>query len=167
VVHIVPFAHEIKVSATRAASVLSTIGGVSMAGRFISGLAIDRIGSKWVMIICFVLLIAGLFWLQMATELWMLYLFALVYGIAHGGFFTSFSPIVAEFFGIKSHGALFGIAMFSGTFGGALGPVMAGYVFDITGGYAGAVWICILVSAIGFGLMALLKPITGGARADG
>lgn len=166
-VHIVPFAREIQISATRAASVISTIGGVSMAGRFISGLAIDRIGSKWVMIICFVLLIAGLFWLQMATELWMLYLFALVYGIAHGGFFTSFSPIVAEFFGIKSHGALFGIAMFSGTFGGALGPVMAGYVFDITGGYAGAVWICILVSAIGFGLMALLKPITGGARAYG
>jgi MFS family permease len=167
VVHIVPFAHEIKVSATRAASVLSTIGGVSMAGRFISGLAIDRVGSKRVMIFSFVLLIAGLFWLQITTELWMLYLFALVYGIAHGGFFTSFSPIVAEFFGIKSHGALFGIAMFSGTFGGAMGPVMAGYVFDITGGYSGAIWICTLVSALGFVLIAFLKPVTGESKAGG
>jgi len=166
-VHIVPFAHEIKVSATRAASVLSTIGGVSMAGRFISGLAIDRIGSKRVMIFSFVLLIAGLFWLQITTELWMLYLFAMVYGIAHGGFFTSFSPIVAEFFGIKSHGALFGIAMFSGTFGGAMGPVMAGYVFDITGGYGGAIWICTLVSALGFVLIAFLKPATEESRAGG
>ena len=166
-VHIVPYAQEIKVSPTRAAGVLSTIGGVSMAGRFISGLAIDRVGSKRVMIFCFILLIAGLLWLQIATELLMLYLFAVVYGLAHGGFFTSFSPLVAEFFGIKSHGALFGVTMFSGTFGGALGPVMAGYVFDITGGYGGAFWICTLISILGFVLVALLKPAVQGAKAAG
>ncbi len=157
-VHIVPFAQEINVSPTRAASVLSTIAGVSMAGRFISGLAIDRIGSKRVIMFCFILLIAGLLWLQIATELWMLYLFAVVYGVAHGGFFTAFSPLIAEFFGIKFHGALFGITMFSGNFGGALGPVMAGYVFDITGAYAGAIWICTAIAILGFVLVALLKP---------
>jgi MFS family permease len=157
-VHIVPFAQEINVSPTRAASVLSTIAGVSMAGRFISGLAIDRIGSKRVIIFCFILLIAGLLWLQIATELWMLYLFAVVYGVAHGGFFTAFSPLIAEFFGIKFHGALFGITMFSGNFGGALGPVMAGYVFDVTGAYAGAIWICTVIAILGFVLVALLKP---------
>jgi MFS family permease len=157
-VHIVPYAQEIKISPTRAAGVFSTIGGVSMAGRFFSGLAIDRIGSKKVMIFCFILLIAVLLWLQIATEPWMLYLFAVVYGVAHGGFFTTFSPIVAEFFGIKSHGALFGIAMFSGTLGGALGPVMAGYVFDVTGAYAVAIWICTVIGIIGFVLVALLKP---------
>ena len=157
-VHIVPFAREIKVSATRAAGVLSTIGGVSMAGRFMSGIALDRIGSKRVMIFCFILLIAVLLWLQIATEQWMIYLFAVVYGVAHGGFFTSFSPIVAEFFGIKSHGVLFGITMFCGTFGGALGPITAGYVFDVTGAYAGAIWICIVISIIGFVLVAMLKP---------
>lgn len=157
-VHIVPFAQEINVSPTRAASVLSAIAGVSMAGRFISGLAIDRIGSKRVILFCFILLIAGLLWLQIATELWMLYLFAVVYGFAHGGFFTAFSPLIAEFFGIKFHGALFGITMFSGNFGGALGPVMAGYVFDVTGAYAGAFWICTVIAILGFVLVALLKP---------
>ena len=158
-VHIVPFAREIKVSPTMAAGVLSTIGGVSMAGRFFSGIALDRIGSKRVMIICFILLIAGFLWLQIATRLWMLYLFAVIYGLSHGGFFTSFSPIVAEFFGIKSHGVLFGITMFCGTFGGALGPITAGYVFDVTGAYAGAIWICTLISLIAFGLVATLKPV--------
>ena len=157
-VHIVPFAQEINVSPTRAASVLSAIAGVSMAGRFISGLAIDRIGGKRVILFCFILLIAGLLWLQIATELWMLYLFAVVYGFAHGGFFTAFSPLIAEFFGIKFHGALFGITMFSGNFGGALGPVMAGYVFDVTGAYAGAFWICTVIAILGFVLVALLKP---------
>ncbi len=159
VVHIVPYAQDIKATATRAAGVLSTIGGVSMAGRFISGLTIDRIGSKRVMIFSFILLIIGLLWLQFAKELWMLYLFAVIYGVAHGGFFTAISPIVAEFFGIKAHGALFGIVVFSGTFGGAIGPVLAGYIFDVTAGYGLAIWICTLISALGFTLISLLKPI--------
>ncbi len=165
-VHIVPFAMDIKVSPTKAAGVLSTIGGVSMVGRFFSGLAIDRIGSRRVMIFCFFLLVAGLLWLQLAKELWMIYLFAVIYGIAHGGFFTTFSPIVAEFFGIKSHGALFGIAMFSGTFGGAIGPFLAGYIFDVTGGYGLAIWISILMSALGFVLISLLKPVKAAGKGD-
>jgi len=164
-VHIVPFAQDIKVSATRAAGVLSTIGGVSMAGRFVTGLTIDRIGSKIVMIFCFILLTVALLWLQIASELWMLYLFAMVYGTAHGGFFTAISPMVAEFFGIKAHGALFGIVVFSGTFGGALGPILAGYIFDITARYSLAIWMCTLVTALGLTLVALLKPVEKGSKA--
>lgn len=165
-VHIVPYAQEMNVSPTRAASVLSTIAGVSMAGRFVSGLAIDRIGSKSVIIFCFILLIAGLLWLQITTELWMLYLFAVVYGVAHGGFFTAFSPLIAEFFGIKFHGSLFGVAMFSGNFGGSLGPIMAGYVFDITGAYTGAIWICTVTAILGFVLVTLLKPVAAAGIGD-
>jgi MFS family permease len=158
-VHIVPHAQDIKISATRAATVLSTIGGVSMAGRFLTGVAIDRIGCKKAMILCFILLIAGLLWLQMAKELWMLYVFAVIYGIAHGGYFTTMSPIVAEFFGLNAHGVLFGIVAFTGTIGGAIGPILAGYIFDVTAGYGLAFWLCTLMSASGLLLLLLLKPI--------
>jgi MFS family permease len=157
-VHIVPHAQDTGVSVVRAATVLSLIGGVSMAGRFLTGIAIDRIGSKGVMIICLVLLIITLLWLQLADELWMLYLFALVYGIAHGGIFTAISPIVAEFFGISAIGVLFGIVVFGGTVGGAIGPIVAGYIYDVTDGYSLAFWLCTLVSALGLLLMASLKP---------
>ncbi len=139
-VHIVPHAQDLGASAVRAAGVLATIGGVSMAGRFATGIAIDRIGSKRAMIVCFILLIVGLFWLQMAGELWMLYLFAAVYGIAHGGFFTAISPMVAEFFGISAHGYLFGIVVFNGTVGGSIGPFLAGYIFDVTTQYRPVCW---------------------------
>jgi MFS family permease len=162
-VHIVPHAQDIRISATRAASVLSTIGGVSMAGRFLTGIAIDRIGSKRAMIVCFILLIAGLLWLQTAKELWMLYVFAVIYGTAHGGYFTTISPIVAEFFGIRTHGVLFGIVNFSGNVGGAIGPILAGYIFDVTGGYSRAFWLCTFMSSLGLVLLLLLKP-TGERR---
>ena len=158
-VHIVPHAHELGIAAARAASVLAVIGGVSMAGRVITGITIDRIGSKRAMMCCFGLLIAGLVWLQTAHELWMLYLFAIVYGFAHGGFFTAISPIVAEFFGIRSHGVLFGIVAFSGTVGGAIGPVMTGYIFDVTATYSPAFWLFTVLSALGLALIVSLKPI--------
>lgn len=158
-VHLVPHARDLGLTATSAAGVLSTIGGVSMLGRFITGLAIDRMGSKKVMIICYYFLIAGLLWLQISDSLWMLYLFACVYGLAHGGFFTAISPIVAELFGIGSHGSIFGIVVCFGTLGGAAGPILAGFIFDTTGSYRLSFWLTILMSLVGLGLILLLRPI--------
>ena len=156
-VHIVPHATDAGISSTTAAGILSTIGGISMAGRFVIGIAIDRIGNKHSMIICLILFILALLWLQMARELWMLYLFAVVYGFAHGGLLTVVSPIVAEYFGLRSHGVLFGIVFFSSTVGGAIGPVIAGHIFDITGSYSLAFWVCTAVGVIGLGLILSLR----------
>ena len=158
-VHIVPFARDLGVSTTKAAGVLSTIGGVSMLGRFATGLFIDRFNSRLAMIFCFVLLIFTLLWLQIADKLWMIYLFAACYGIAHGGFFTAISPIVAEYFGIGAHGVLFGAIVFSGCFGGSVGPILAGYIFDVTGSYSPAFWLSTFIALLGLVFILLLKPI--------
>lgn len=159
IVHIVPHAIDIGLSNRQAAGVLSTIGAVSMLGRFISGWAIDRIGSKAVMLSCFAILISVLLWLQIADSLWMLYLFASVYGLAHGGFFTAISPIVAEIFGIASHGAIFGLVVFSGTAGGSVGPIVAGQLFDSMGSYSVVFQMITVLSVISLGLIVLVKPI--------
>ncbi|MCK4786272.1 MAG: MFS transporter [Desulfobacteraceae bacterium] len=164
-VHIVPHAIDIGMEPIKAAGVLSTIGGGSMLGRLSTGIAIDRIGNKKSLIICFILLIASFLWLQVAEEIWMLYLFAVIYGVAHGAFFTVISPIVAELFGISSHGVLFGIVAFSGTVGGAIGPVLAGHIFDVTLSYQLVFLILTGVSIASLLLSLLLKsPIANRAR---
>ena len=156
-VHIVPHATDIGISSTTAAGILSAIGGISMVGRFVTGVAIDRIGNRLSMIICLILLILALLWLQLAGELWMFYLFAVVYGFGHGGLFTVISPIVAEYFGIRSHGVLFGIVFCSAMVGGAIGPVIAGHIFDTTGSYSLAFWICTSVGALALVLILTLR----------
>lgn len=161
IVHIVPHACDIGLAPAKAAGVLSMIGAVSMIGRFVSGAAIDRTGSKAIMIVCFIILFVSMLWLQIAASLWMLYLFASIYGLAHGSFFTAISPIVAETFGIRAHGALFGIIVFAGTTGGAVGPITAGYVFDQTGSYATVFWVITLLSIMGLALIAMIKPVRG------
>ncbi len=158
VLHIVPHATDLGLAAPAAAGLLSTIGGVSMLGRFAVGNAIDRLGNRRSMLFCFLLLIGVLLWLQAARELWMLYLFAAVYGFTHGGLFTVVSPIVAEYFGLRSHGLLLGLAVCAGTVGGFLGPIFAGHIFDVTGSYQLAFWTGTGSAALGLGLVFTLGP---------
>ena len=155
--HIVPYARDMGIPPHRAAGILAAIGAVSMAGRFAGGLLIDHTGSKRIMVISFILLLTALAWLTRADTLWELYAFAVIYGIAHGGFFTAISPIVAELFGIRSHGGLFGIVVCFGTTGGALGPFVTGLLFDRFLNYTAAFTTLILIAAIAFVLMLCLK----------
>ena len=83
-VHIVPHAIDLGISAAKAASILAICGGLSIVGRVVLGTAGDRIGNKQAFLIGLVLVAATLFWLVPATELWMLYVFAPVFGFAFG-----------------------------------------------------------------------------------
>ena len=157
--HIVQHAIDLGISAPSASSVLATIGGVSIAGRFLMGSAGDRIGSRMALFICLFFLLAGLLWLQLAKILWMFYVFAALYGFAHGGFFAIGSPLVADLFGTRSHGLIFGVAIFSSTIGGAIGPTLAGHIFDVTKSYQIVFFILAALSLIGLILTASLKPI--------
>jgi len=158
IVHIVPYALDIGLSPTTAAGLLSTIGGVSMLGRIVMGAANDRLGGRKSLIICFIVLSASLIWLLLASNAWMLYLFAIVYGFAHGSLFTVISPTIAELFGTNSHGLLFGLVLFSGTLGGSTGPLLAGFLFDQTGTYQLVLIVLVLMAIFGLFLVTLLRP---------
>jgi MFS family permease len=161
--HIVPHARDSGIPPIQAAGVLSTIGAVSMLGRFISGLVIDRWGGKTVMSVCFLLLLGDLVWLQFADQPWMLYLFATLYGLAHGGLFTAISPLVAEWFGIRNHGTLLGLVVCFGTIGGAAGPLLAGHLFDLSGSYQLTFRIVTAMALIAWALLLSLRPVKADA----
>ncbi|MCG8635400.1 MAG: MFS transporter [Desulfobacterales bacterium] len=157
--HIVQHAIDLGTSRGGAASILSAVGGVSIIGRFLMGGAGDRIGEKTALLICLLCLLLSLCWLQLVTGLWMFYLFAAVYGFAHGGFFALISPLVTKFFGTKSLGFLLGIVIFSSTIGGAIGPLLAGYIFDLTESYKIVFWILAGLSASAIAITASLRPV--------
>jgi MFS family permease len=114
------------------------VGAASVVGRLSVGAAVDRIGGKRALILCFVPLVTSLLAFVFIAAPWVLFAAVAVYGFAHGGFFTVTSPTVAEYFGLRAHGAIFGLVLFSGTIGGADGPIFAGRIFDLTGSYAPA-----------------------------
>ena len=134
-IHTVPHAEDLGVSSVGAAGILALIGGTSIAARAIIGVVIDRFGSRKALLLCFIPLISALIWLQFADSLWMLYIFAGLYGLSHGGFFTLIAPVIAQLFGTISHGTVFGVIMAGGGITGAAGPVLAGRAFDVLGSY--------------------------------
>jgi len=94
----------------------------------------------------------------------MLFAFAVIYGFAHGGFYTVLSPTVAELFGLRAHGAIFGIVYFWGTLGGALGPVVAGRIFDVYQSYRLDFWLLTGLALLGTVLMLRVRPVVPAAR---
>jgi MFS family permease len=147
------------VATVQAASVLSAIGALSIAGRLVLGSAGDKIGNRWVLIVCFIFLTIALSWLQFANRLWMLYAFALVYGFGHGGFFAVMSPLVAELFGTTHQGVNLGVVLFLQAVGLALGPFVTGYTFDITHSYHLAFLILIIFSICALALSIAITPV--------
>jgi predicted MFS family arabinose efflux permease len=157
-IHIVPHAIDLEMSAASAAGMLSAIGASSIAGRLVIGRAIDKIGSQRALTVSLCILAASFAWLLFARQAWMLYLFVPIYGFAHGAFFALMSPLIAELFGIGSHGSIFGVLLFVGQSGGAVGPIIAGRIFDVTKDYQIAFIILMAASIVGLILSLTLKP---------
>lgn len=158
-VHIVSYAMDGGIAMVQAASVLSVIGAVSIAGRLGLGSAGDKIGNRRALIICFAFLTLALVWLQFAHGLWMLYFFAMLYGFGHGGFFAVMSPMVAELFGITHQGINLGVVLFLQAVGSACGPYVTGYIFDTTNSYQFAFLILIALCAGALALSILITPV--------
>lgn len=165
-VHIAAHATDLGLSRATAAGVLSTVGGVSVLGRLMIGGLIDRMGGRRALIACFSTLLVSFVWLQFATAPWSLFAFAALYGLAHGGFFTVMSPTVAEYFGVRAHGALFGMVLLFGSIGGALGPLLAGASFDASGSYRIAFLTLGAIAIAGLILVVTLLPPMRGPRAS-
>jgi MFS family permease len=135
-VQIVPCAENgIGTSPMVAASVLSSIGASSIFGRIAVGFASDRIGTKRVWLFCLVCQAVAMFWLTETKNVWMLYVFASLFGFAYGGIVPLIPAVDAEFFGTRNLGAIMGVVGLGSTISGALGPFFGAYIFDLTGSY--------------------------------
>jgi MFS family permease len=156
--HIVPHLIDIGESPAKAASVLSIVGGISIVGRLVLGAIVDKTGAKRALMIPVSLLFIALCVLVFAKTMGMFYLFAVIQGFAHGGFYALISPTVAEFFGTREHGIILGAVIFSTTIGGAVGPFTAGYVFDATGTYRAVFAGLAGISLVALALTTTLSP---------
>jgi MFS family permease len=158
IVHIAPHATDIGKSTATAAGLVATIGIASITGKVLFGRIGDRIGNKSIYMICFSMMVFSLLWLTPTRQALLLYLFAVVFGLAYGGNATSQSPLVATLFGLQSHGIIMGTVNNGFTVGATLGPFVSGALFDKMGDYEAAFLSNAFLSFMGLMLSILLKP---------
>jgi len=158
-VHIVPYVTDLGFSAKSAAFILATVGGASILGRIVLGSVGDRIGNRNSYISVFIMMALTILLLMPSRAEWSFYLLAFIFGLAYGNGVAQESPLVAKACGLGSLGAILGVIVLGFGLGAAVGPVMAGYLFDVIGNYQIAFIITAVVSVIALILTVLLRPI--------
>jgi len=151
ITHLVPHVTDVGFSAMEAATVLSLVGGAAIAGRVLMGIASDRIGKKFVAILCALLQSAAVLWLIWAKDFWMLQAFAIVFGFAYGGMSPSMASLISDTFGLGRIGTILGALEIGFGIGSAIGPALGGYIFDVNGSYTMAFlsWaVAMLITAL-------------------
>jgi OFA family oxalate/formate antiporter-like MFS transporter len=138
-VHVVPYAREsLKFSPMIAATVLSTIGASSIAGKLIMGGASVRIGVKRALAISTFMEGVMIIGMMSSSNVWILYLFASIFGFGYGGHVPQFPALTGDFFGLYRMGTILGAGTIFYGMGGAFSTFLAGRLFDITGSYTNA-----------------------------
>jgi MFS family permease len=140
-----------------AATLMSVIGLGGIVGRLTMGAASDRIGSSNALAICCAILAVSIIWLVFTKELWMFYLFSIVFGFAYGGEVTQMAALVDRLFGLRSVATLVGVVSLGSSMGGALGSWVGGRIFDVTQDYQVAFTIAAIASFAALMLALMLK----------
>ncbi len=143
--HLVPFARDTGISPMRAASLLTTMALCSIAGRLAAGFLSDRVGASRVLFCGLLLQAVMILWLSRMSSLGMFYVFSSLFGIAYGANLVMIPRLTAFIFGVKYMGAIYGSLSVADGIGFAIGPVLAGYLFDISGSYNDA----FIITAVG------------------
>lgn len=163
-IHLVNYATDIGMASLIAATFISIIGLGSFIGRLLMGTASDRIGASNALLICCIIMMVTLIFLIFAHEMWMFYLFAIIFGFAYGGEVPQMPVLVGRFFGMRAVAALVGVTVFGATIGGALGAWMGGQIFDVTQSYQLAFTIAAVTSFISVVLTLMLKKLKAVTR---
>lgn len=134
--HLPAFLNDSAISPMRAAFALGLIGVFNILGTYLAGLYGGRYRKKYLLSGLYLgrALVIALFISLPLSEVTLM-LFAAAMGLFWLGTIPLTSGLVAEIFGVRYGGTLFGIVFFSHQVGSFLGAWLGGYLFETTGSY--------------------------------
>jgi len=139
-----------------AARVLSLVLSCSIVGRLLMGWLADRFPKKYVMLLTYLLVAAGIPFLFLGHTKATLYVSAAIFGVGLGGDYMVIPLMTAEIFGMQVLGRLLGVILTAGGIAEAVAPWLTGRLRDATGNYSES---CILLVVIALlGAAAVLGP---------
>jgi MFS family permease len=146
IVHMVAFTTHAGVSQAAATTAYGTSLAINVVGLLLFGAAADRFPVRWLMVICYGVPAFALLFLFRLPSLPLLYAFAVLFGICAGGRSALWPVTLGQCFGVGNLGSIMGWLAIPFMVGSAIGPYLAGYIYDTTHGYEWLFGLCIGVS---------------------
>lgn len=165
IVHLVNYATDMGMTPLAAATLISIIGAVSIVGRLLTGIASDKIGLQNSLLLTCIILVVSFLCIIFLKSIWSLYLFAVVFGLCYGGEVPLMPLFVSKYLGTRSMGGLMGLASVANNAGGAIGPFIAGMIFDDTKSYEAA-FICGAITALACVVLVLILRSINAKRSE-
>ena len=159
-VHLVPYATDRGIPPEHAATMLALVGGFSIAGRLTLGQIAEKMGMKNALLLLLFMQSIAMVWLAAGKVNWMLWGFSFFFGMTYGGLASIFPLITEQYFGLIELGSIFGLILLGATLGGVTGPIVAGYLFDLTQSYNYGIYFGAGSMAVGVFLSLLLPTNT-------
>jgi MFS family permease len=160
-VHQTKYLIEIGFPPTQAAWALGFVGFGGIAGQIVLGHLSDRIGREWVWSLAcggYVVCYAALLAMRAHPTPGLLYLMVGAQGLLGYGLASVYGAIPAEIFHGKHYGTIFGTLSLASSSGAALGPWVAGALYDRTGTYVIAFWLAMVAAVVSAIAMWLAAP---------
>ncbi len=157
--HQVAFFQDAGYSLELASTITGISLGMSMAGRFLAGWVSEHIRHPHAILagcLCMQAIGIGVLLFLESLGFWALTLFVSFFGLGYGGMIVLWPLIVGHDFGRQAFGAIAGVLGTLGlSIGGALGPIIAGVLYDNTGSYDWAFLSCVGAFLVGAGAAAV------------
>ncbi len=138
--HFVPLLVDRGVSPAMATTAMSTFGLSVVFGRVAAGQLMDMFFAPRVAAIFLLGLTLGMVILSMGASGNIVFVAAILVGLAIGAEFDVITFLSSRYFGLKSAGTISGYAFAAFNIGGGIGPAIMGYARDQTGEYTYALW---------------------------
>jgi len=132
-----------------AARVLSLVLSFSIAGRLLMGWLADRFSKKYVMLLTYLLVAAGIPLLFLGRTRLAIYASAAVFGVGLGGDYMIIPLMTAEIFGMQILGRLLGVILTAGGIAEAVSPWLTGRLRDVTGNYSESCFVLVGIALLG------------------
>jgi MFS family permease len=101
----------------------------------------------------------GIFVFSQATGVVHAYAFVVIYGIAYGGAIPLLYAFRGELFGRKRFASISGLAAPFRMIGSVVGPIFAGYVYDVYGNYRLAFYVFTVLALMASVTFLLVRPV--------
>jgi len=153
VLHEIPHLVNIGIDEVTAAGILGLMISISIPGRLIFGFLGDYFEKRKLLAVTMILQGIGVLIFAYASSIVHVYAFVVIYGLTYGGCIPLLMAFRGDLFGRKKFAQMSGIMSPFRTIGNVIGPVFAGYLFDLTGSYkiAFITFTCIaILSGISF-----------------